>query len=386
VKHTAYAGISPISSSAKKSTEEVNREAKQYGKKWPVLIPICVRLCFMASEEPGSLLGVEFRRWLAERLLLGVSLDTVRATLAQTGLPVSLIDSELNAIVCDPLVEVALASVRRRMKVENLLRVYSALWRQSGIPSVVERFPSLTRDTFYRDYYFRNRPVVLTEAVSGWPAMDRWNLDYFAKLSAPELQITDGRESDPDYELNLEHHVRHTSFGEFIARLRSTPESNDFYLVARNDAFRNTDLAALLDDIRVPEPYLEANATWRDSVALWMGPSGTVTPLHHDRSNFFFVQVLGSKQFTLFPAFELPNMYNERGVYSSVDPVSPDPVRFPAFGMALRYDLVLNPGESLFLPVGWWHWVKALDISVSVSFQNFCVEGENTPWPGDYWI
>jgi hypothetical protein len=74
VKHTAYAGISPISSSAKKSTEEVNREAKQYGKKWPVLIPICVRLCFMASEEPGSLLGVEFRRWLAERLLLGVSL------------------------------------------------------------------------------------------------------------------------------------------------------------------------------------------------------------------------------------------------------------------------------------------------------------------------
>lgn len=40
-------------------------------------------------------------------------------------------------------------------------------------------------------------------------------------------------------------------------------------------------------------------------------------------------------------------------------------------------ECVSNPGEVLFLPVGCWHFVEALDVSVTASFTNFI-------WDNDY--
>ncbi len=38
-------------------------------------------------------------------------------------------------------------------------------------------------------------------------------------------------------------------------------------------------------------------------------------------------------------------------------------------------ECVIGPGEAIFLPIGWWHHVEALDISISMSFTNF--RGDN---------
>jgi mannose-6-phosphate isomerase-like protein (cupin superfamily) len=47
-------------------------------------------------------------------------------------------------------------------------------------------------------------------------------------------------------------------------------------------------------------------------------------------------------------------------------------------------DIVLEPGECVFLPLGWWHWVKSLDVSISLSFTNFCVDGGGAIWECRY--
>jgi ribosomal protein L16 Arg81 hydroxylase len=64
-------------------------------------------------------------------------------------------------------------------------------------------------------------------------------------------------------------------------------------------------------------------------------------------------------------------VYNKEGVFSEVDCESPDNVAHPAFQNAHKRELVLEPGEALFLPVGWWHHVRALDVSITVTFTNF---------------
>jgi len=64
-------------------------------------------------------------------------------------------------------------------------------------------------------------------------------------------------------------------------------------------------------------------------------------------------------------------LQSTRGVYSLVDPEKPDLERFPGFARATVREVVLSPGEMLFIPVGWWHHVRALSLSINLAFTNF---------------
>jgi ribosomal protein L16 Arg81 hydroxylase len=47
-----------------------------------------------------------------------------------------------------------------------------------------------------------------------------------------------------------------------------------------------------------------------------------------------------------------------------------------ARGLVVK-DFVLTPGQALFLPVGWWHCVRALDPSASIGLVDFI-------WPNNW--
>jgi hypothetical protein len=70
-------------------------------------------------------------------------------------------------------------------------------------------------------------------------------------------------------------------------------------------------------------------------------------------------------------------VYNDVGVFASVDPAAPDLEQFPRFSGVTPIEVVVGPGQALFIPVGWWHRVEALDTSISLSFTNFV-------FPNDY--
>ena len=105
---------------------------------------------------------------------------------------------------------------------------------------------------------------------------------------------------------------------------------------------------------------------------LFVGVPSTVgarSSLHYDHNDNIYLQISGTKRFTLFPPRDTPRLYahpvhHELDRRSRLDLRLPSAQllkRFPRHASATRYEVVLRPGEVLFLPAWWWHEVTTLE-------------------------
>ena len=101
----------------------------------------------------------------------------------------------------------------------------------------------------------------------------------------------------------------------------------------------------------------------------WVGPAGTVTPLHCDYDDNIFAQVWGRKRIFLSPphhdAYLYPSEANAILFGSPFDPETPDFQRFPLARQATMIECIVEPGDMLYVPAGWYHQVRALTFSLS---------------------
>ncbi len=105
----------------------------------------------------------------------------------------------------------------------------------------------------------------------------------------------------------------------------------------------------------------------------WIGPAGTFTPLHHDLTNNLLLQVQGRKEVLLAAPGETPRLYNDHHVYSRVRNLTEPGIveKYPKLDGLKVHQVVMAPGDALFIPLGWWHQVLSLDFSVTITHTNF---------------
>lgn len=101
----------------------------------------------------------------------------------------------------------------------------------------------------------------------------------------------------------------------------------------------------------------------------WLGPVRTMTPLHCDYDDNVFAQIWGTKRIYLAPPhhdeFLYPKEANAILFGSPFDPEAPDYDRYPLARQANCVEVIVNPGDMLFVPAGWYHQVRALTFSLS---------------------
>ncbi|WNG55110.1 cupin-like domain-containing protein [Archangium gephyra] len=332
----------------------------------------------MVDAAPG--LSAEWWTWLADNLVRGVAPERLEQTLARSGLA----PAQARAVVehCLQHPAVALGRPRAGLLEEFLAQLDTrvALHRQSGAHQRLERVRGASAREVMDGYYLAHRPVILEGAMDGWPLMSRWTPHQLAeRYGDVEVEVMMGREARTDHDLEPDACRTVMRFGEFIRRLVEGGPTNDLYLTGRNFALERPELRSLLEDVRYPKGLLR-QTDLPGAVKLWVGPAGTLTALHHDLGSVLFGQVHGRKRFRLIPSFETHFVYSHRDVWSQVDAGHPDLERFPAYREADVLETVVGPGDLLLIPAGWWHWVESLDVSVSVTFQEFDLPEGNAWW------
>ena len=103
----------------------------------------------------------------------------------------------------------------------------------------------------------------------------------------------------------------------------------------------------------------------------WLGPAGTVTPLHCDYDDNIFAQIWGAKRVFLSPPHHDEFLYTREAnailFGSPFDPEAPDFDKFPLARGAAMIECIVQAGELLYVPAGWYHQVRALTFSLSAN-------------------
>ncbi|KAK3688099.1 hypothetical protein B0T22DRAFT_425541 [Podospora appendiculata] len=199
------------------------------------------------------------------------------------------------------------------------------------------------------------------------------------------------------------------SFGDFLhdyidpsdstQAATSNPQNKTGYL-AQHQLF--TQLPCLRDDILIPDycytappghptdPSQDQPELDTPQLNAWFGPGGTITPLHTDPYHNLLVQVVGRKYVRLYAPEETGRMQArgkeggvEMGNTSEIDvgvlegwdgngedddSDGNDDNWREGFRQLPYVECILEPGDTLYMPIGWWHYVRGLSVSFSVSF------------------
>lgn len=309
---------------------------------------------------PREVLAPEWRTWLHDNLTRGVAPEALRRTLLERGVPPREADLRLREATRTA------ALAREHLAWSRRLELVLRLRRAHRSPDI-ERRTTPDADEFFARHWSTHTPAIFTDLVPTWPAFNNWTPQWLREnYGHVEIEAEVGRHGDPDCDIRYDLHRVTTTMAAYVDRMLAAGETNDVYLIANNRNLARPGLRPLLDDVTFPPGYIDRARLPRGS-ALWLGPAGTVTALHHDTSNILFCQVHGRKRVRLVAPDEPALLRHTRGVYSRLDPERPD----PEWRSTQIHDLTLAPGEALFIPAGWWHHVRALDVSISLAVNAF---------------
>lgn len=228
----------------------------------------------------------------------------------------------------------------------------------------IEELTSIDSESFKKNYFDKKNPVLIKGFAKKWGATKKWDLDFFSNLKFEhDIHLISGDFIQGDNRYNT------GVFKSFIKNLKEAEAKNETtkqYLTTLN-IFDY--LPSLNDDI---DFSLFEKFTKINDISAWIGPPGTISGFHRDSGKNMYAQIKGKKMFiicsTKFNKSMYPSSkYMNGAVPSQVDINNFDAEKFPKFKNVEFKSIILEPGDVLYVPQNWWHYVQSLDTSISVS-------------------
>lgn len=224
----------------------------------------------------------------------------------------------------------------------------------------------ITQEEFRKKYLIPRKPVVIRNMAKSWPAYQKWTMEYMKEtVGDVEVPLYDSSKADPSAPINAS--AAKMKFGDYIDLIQREPTDLRIFLF---DPIKSA--PKLLEDYLSPK---ELMGGFLDKYPnMFFGGKGSVTFLHYDidMAHIFHTHFNGRKHILLFDYKWKDRLYKiPYATYAleDYDISNPDFEKFPALDGVEGIECFLEHGDTLFMPTGWWHWMKYLDGSFSISLR-----------------
>ncbi|XP_054469804.1 bifunctional peptidase and (3S)-lysyl hydroxylase JMJD7 [Anoplopoma fimbria] len=253
---------------------------------------------------------------------------------------------------------------------------------------------------FYRDWIGPNKPCIIRNACSHWPALSRWTPEYLReKVGSKVISVAvtpNGLADAVNGDRFVMPEERRMSFSSMLDLIEGKPireqQSGVFY-VQKQSSNLLSELSELTDDVDSHVSWMSAAlGKLPDAVNFWLGEASAVTSMHKDHYENLYCVISGEKTFILLPPTDRPfipygvyqpAVYRQRddGEFEVVDqsdsekvpwipldPLDPDLDRYPEYRRARPLRCSVKAGEMLYLPSLWFHHVQQSHGCIAVNF------------------
>lgn len=231
----------------------------------------------------------------------------------------------------------------------------------------IERIKTISKKEFYTNYVKKKKPVVIEELTKDWEAYDKWTLNYIKEKAGDKIvPLYDDRPVSYKDGFN-EAHAK-MKMCDYIDLLLSKPTNYRIFLYNLMK-----EVPSLQNDFKWPKIGLKLV---KQLPMLFFGGENAKVFMHFDidYSNILHFHFHGTKQCILFPPSQTPYLYKVPFSLISredIDFENPDFDKFPALEKAEGLICNLKHGEMLYMPEGYWHYMKYITPGFSMSLRAF---------------
>lgn len=229
----------------------------------------------------------------------------------------------------------------------------------------IPRVKTITKEDFLKHYFKPQKPVVIERCIDEWPAYKKWSLDYIKETVGDKIvPLYDDRPVNHKDGFNEPHATMKMS--DYIDLLKRKPTKFRIFLW---NALK--EVPQLQNDYKYPDFGLKL---MKGLPMLFFGGTGSHTFMHYDidLANIFHFQFEGKKTCILFDQkqnkylYKIPHSLITR---EDIDHSNPDFEKWPALKQAKGHITELKHGEMLYIPEGYWHYMKYLSPGFSMSLR-----------------
>lgn len=229
----------------------------------------------------------------------------------------------------------------------------------------IPRVKHITKEEFISNYFKPQKPVVIERFIDDWPAYNKWSLDYMKTIAGNKIvPLYDDRPVDYKDGFNEPHAKMKMS--DYVDLLNNEPTKYRIFLwnILK-------EIPQLQNDFTYPDFGLKL---MKSLPMLFFGGQNSHTFMHYDidLANIFHFHFEGQKQCILFDQkqnkylYKIPHSLITR---EDIDFSNPDFNKWPALKKAKGWQCQLNHGEVLYMPEGYWHYMKYITPGFSMSLR-----------------